>query len=158
MRAKTILTVLFLISLAVASVVILRTLPIQVDANANIVKDEILVAAVPLQAGIFIRAEDLTWASIARATEPGEIVRPSEAARRTKPEIDEETRASLYGAAVRPTHTSRLANRSDAAGSSSRSTATFYRLSWPLERGPLLFLSSPERQARACCFPATAPM
>ena len=105
MRAKTILTVLFLISLAVASVVILRTLPIQVDANANIVKEEILVAAVPLQAGIFIRAEDLTWASIARAIEPGEIVRPSEAARRTKPELDEETRASLYGAAVRPTHT-----------------------------------------------------
>jgi Flp pilus assembly protein CpaB len=77
MRAKTILTVLFLISLAVASVVILRTLPIQVDANANIVKEEILVAAVPLQAGIFIRPEDLTWASIARAIEPGEIVRPS---------------------------------------------------------------------------------
>jgi len=105
MRAKTILTVLFLISLAVASIVILRALPIQVDANANTVKEEILVATVPLQAGTFLRAEDLTWSLIPRAAELGEIVRPSEAARRAKPEIDEETKASLYGAALRPAHT-----------------------------------------------------
>jgi pilus assembly protein CpaB len=105
MRAKTILTVLFLISLAVASIVILRALPIRVDANANTAKEEILVATVPLQAGTFLRAEDLTWSPIPRAAEPGEIVRPSEAARRTKPEIDEETKASLYGAALRPGHT-----------------------------------------------------
>jgi pilus assembly protein CpaB len=104
MRAKTILTVLFLVSLAVASVVILHTLPTQVDANTNLAKDEILVATVPLAEGTFVRALDVTWAPIARAAEPGEIVRPSEAARRTKPEIDEETRASLYGAAVRPGH------------------------------------------------------
>jgi pilus assembly protein CpaB len=104
MRAKTILTVLFVISLAVASIVILRALPTQVDASANTVKEEILVATVPLAAGTFVRAQDLTWAPIARAAEPGEIVRPSEAARRTKPEIDEETRASLYGAALRPAH------------------------------------------------------
>jgi pilus assembly protein CpaB len=105
MRAKTILTVLFLISLAVASIVILRALPIQVDANADTVKEEILVATVPLQAGAFLRAEDLIWSPIPRAAEPGEIVRPSEAARRAKPEVDEETKASLYGAALRPDHT-----------------------------------------------------
>jgi pilus assembly protein CpaB len=104
MRAKTILTVLFLISLAVASIVILRALPIQVDAHANTAKEEILVAAVPLQAGTFLRAEDLTWSPIPSPAEPGEVVRPSEAARRTKAEIDEETKASLYGAAVRPAH------------------------------------------------------
>src|ERR1700756_3381712 len=104
MRAKTILTGLFLISLAVASVVILRTLPTPVDANANIVKEEILVATAPLVAGTFVRAQDLTWGPIARAAKPEEFVRPSEAARRTKPEIDEETKAPLYGAALRPTH------------------------------------------------------
>ena len=93
-----------LISLAVASIVILHALPTQIDANSNAVKDEILVATVPLAAGTFVRALDMTWAPIARAAEPGELVRPTEAARRTKPEIDEEMRASLYGAALRPAH------------------------------------------------------
>src|SRR5690242_20252045 len=100
MRAKTILTVLFLISLAVASIVILRALPIQVDANANTVREEILVATVPLAPGTFVRAQDVTWAPIARAAEPGEIVRSPEAARGTKPETDEATKASLYGAVL----------------------------------------------------------
>ena len=35
------------------------------------------------------------------AVEPGEIVRPSEAARAAKPELDEEARAEVYGAALR---------------------------------------------------------
>ena len=82
MRAKTILTVLFLISLAVAAIVILRAIPTQVDANANMPKEEILVAAVPLPAGTLLRAQDVMWRLLARAAEPGEIVRPSEAARR----------------------------------------------------------------------------
>jgi pilus assembly protein CpaB len=102
MRAKTILTVLFLISLAVAVIVILRAMPTQVDANATPPKDEILVATVHLTAGTLLRAQDVRWQLIARPVEPGEIVRPSEGARQTKPEIDEETRAEVYGAAVRP--------------------------------------------------------
>jgi pilus assembly protein CpaB len=104
MRAKTILTVLFLISLAVAVVVILRAMPTQGDANANTPKNEILVATVPLAAGTLLRAQDVTWQLVARPVEPGEIVRPSEGARQTKPEIDEETRAVVYGAAMRPAH------------------------------------------------------
>ncbi len=104
MRAKTILTVLFLISLAVAAIVVVHTLPMQVDANTNLARDEVLVATVPLEAGTFLRPLDVTWAPIARAAEADEIVRPSEAARRAKPEIDEETRAPLYGAALRPAH------------------------------------------------------
>jgi pilus assembly protein CpaB len=104
MRAKTILTVLFLISLAVAVVVILRAIPTQLDANANGTppKDEILVATVHLTVGTLLRAQDVTWQSVTRPVEPGEIVRPSAAARQVKPEIDEETRAEVYGAAVRP--------------------------------------------------------
>ena len=104
MRAKTILTVLFLISLAVAVVVILRALPTQVDANANGTppKDEILVATVHLTAGTLLRAQDVTWQAVTRPVEPGEIVRASAAARQVKPEVDEETRAEVYGAAVRP--------------------------------------------------------
>ena len=104
MRAKTILTVLFLISLAVAVVVILRAMPTQDDANANTPKNEILVATVPLAAGTLLRAQDVTWQVVPRPVDPGEIVRPSEGARQTKPEIDEETRAVVYGAAMRPAH------------------------------------------------------
>jgi pilus assembly protein CpaB len=104
MRAKTILTGLFLISLAVAAVVILRAIPTQGDANANATppKDEILVATVHLTAGTLLRAQDVTWQPVTRPVEPGEIVRPSAAARQVKPELDEETRAEVYGAAVRP--------------------------------------------------------
>lgn len=102
MRAKTILTVLFLISLAVAVIVILRVLPPQGDANATAPKEEILVATVPLAAGTLLRAQDVTWQAVARPIDPGEIVRPSDAVRQVKPEIDEETRAAVYGAAIRP--------------------------------------------------------
>jgi pilus assembly protein CpaB len=104
MRAKTILAVLFLISLAVAAVVILRAIPSQVDANANAPKEEILVATVPLAAGTLLRAQDVRWQSVTRPVESGEILRPSEAARQIKPELDEGTRAEVYGAAVRPAH------------------------------------------------------
>jgi pilus assembly protein CpaB len=104
MRAKTILTVLFLISLAVAVIVILRAMPTQGDANANTPKEEILVATVPLAAGTLLRAQDVTWQLVARPVEPGEIVRPAEGARQAKPEIDEEARAVVYGAAMRPAH------------------------------------------------------
>jgi pilus assembly protein CpaB len=102
MRAKTILTVLFLISLAVAVVVVLRALPTQGDANTNMPKEEILAATVPLAAGTLLRAQDVTWQTVARSVEPGEIVRPSEASRQVKPEIDEEARSQVYGAAIRP--------------------------------------------------------
>jgi pilus assembly protein CpaB len=104
MRAKTILAVLFLISLAVAAVVILRAIPSQVDANANAPREEILVATVPLAAGTLLRAQDVRWQSVTRPVESGEILRPSEAARQIKPELDEGTRAEVYGAAVRPAH------------------------------------------------------
>jgi pilus assembly protein CpaB len=102
MRAKTILTALFLISLAVAVVVVLRALPTQGDANTNMPKEEILAATVPLAAGTLLRAQDVTWQTVARSVEPGEIVRPSEGSRQTKPEIDEEARSQVYGAAIRP--------------------------------------------------------
>src|SRR5260370_40397286 len=102
MRAKTILTALFLISLAVAVVVILRAMPTQGDANANTPKEEILVATVHLAAGTLQRAQDVTWQLVNRPVEPGQIVRPSEGARQTKPGLAEETRAEGHGAAVRP--------------------------------------------------------
>ncbi len=102
MRAKTILTVLFLVSIGVAAFVILHAMQQRVDASPEAAQTtEILVATVPLAAGTLLRAPDVTWRPIPGAAEPGQIIRPSAAARAAKPEIDEEARAEVYGAALR---------------------------------------------------------
>ncbi len=103
MRAKTILTTLFLVSLVVAAWVVIHALPQKSDAatEAGEGGDEILVATAPLIAGTLLRAHDVTWQPIARAAQRGETVRPAAAAREASPEIDEQTRAQVYGAALR---------------------------------------------------------
>src|SRR5437879_1487726 len=100
MRAKTILTVLFLTSLGVAAIIFLRALPQGGDAAASAPSgDEVLVATVPLATGTLMRAHDVAWQTITGPAQRGETVRPSIAAREASPEIDEQTRASVYGAA-----------------------------------------------------------
>ena len=102
MRAKTILTMLFLVSIGVAAFVVLHALPQRVVASPEAAQtSQILVAAVPLAAGTLLRAHDVTWQAVAGAAEPGQIVRPSTWVREAKPEIDEEARAEVYGAALR---------------------------------------------------------
>ena len=65
MPAKTILTVLFLISLSAAVIVCLRALPQPVNADIVAAKDEILVATATLQPGTLLRAKDVVWRSTA---------------------------------------------------------------------------------------------
>ena len=102
MRAKTILTVLFLISLAVAVIVIIRAMPQLAPAGAQeAARDEILVATATLPVGTLLRPQDVVWQRAKGDTEPGQIVRPDAAARETKPELDEEARSVAYGAALR---------------------------------------------------------
>jgi pilus assembly protein CpaB len=102
MRAKTILTALFLISIVVAAWVVIHALPQRSDAATEPgAGEEILVATAPLTAGTLLRAHDVTWQVILHAPARGEIVRPSAAAREAAPEIDEQTRAQVYGAAMR---------------------------------------------------------
>lgn len=102
MRAKTILSVLFLVSLAVAVFVLLRALPQMAGAGAQeAARDEILVAAGPVPAGTLLRAQDVVWQKAKSDTQPGWIVRPDAAARDARPELDEEARAVVYGAALR---------------------------------------------------------
>jgi pilus assembly protein CpaB len=102
MRAKTILTVLFLISLAVAVVVIFRALPGMTGTAAQeAARDEILVATAALPAGTLLRPQDVVWERAKGETQPGEIVRPEPAFREAKPELDEEARSVAYGAALR---------------------------------------------------------
>jgi pilus assembly protein CpaB len=102
MRAKTILTALFLISLAVAVIVVLRALPfMQGKTQAAIPQTEILVAAIPLAPGTLLRDQDVTWAPVKRAAEPGEFARPSAATGGDQPELDEEALNKIWGAALR---------------------------------------------------------
>ncbi len=96
------LRLLFLISLGVSVMVSLRAVPqLAVAGSEPAAGDEILVATVPLVAGALLRAQDVTWQAIARDAEPGEIVRPSAAARAAKPEVDEKARAEVFGAGLR---------------------------------------------------------
>ena len=102
MRAKTILSALFLVSLVVAAWVVIHALPQRSDAATEPVPgDEIFVATTPLGSGTLLRAHDVAWQQIARPAARGEMVRPSAAAREARPEIDEETRAGVYGAVLR---------------------------------------------------------
>jgi pilus assembly protein CpaB len=102
MRAKTILTVLFLLSLGVAAIVLLRALPQRSDAQAETAgEEEVLAAVAPLAAGTLLRTHDVAWQSVPGVPDKGAIVRPSAAAREARPEVDEEARAVVYGAALR---------------------------------------------------------
>src|ERR1700741_1803783 len=99
MRAKTILTMLFLVSLGVGAMVVLRSLPQKSEAAPEAAgREEILVATMPLAAGTLLRAPDLTWQAISRPAGAGEIVRPSAAVPEAQPKADEEVRSESVGA------------------------------------------------------------
>ena len=102
MRAKTILAGLFLISLAVAALVLWKAMPeITGPAAHEAARDEILVATAALPAGTLLRPQDVAWERAKGETQRGEIVRPDAALRDIKPEHDEEARSVVYGAALR---------------------------------------------------------
>jgi pilus assembly protein CpaB len=101
MPAKTILTVLFVISLGVVVMLYLSALSQRGNADAAAAKNEILTATTPLAPGTLLRAQDVVWQPIAGATEPGQIPRPTIANRTAKPELDEQARAEAYGSALR---------------------------------------------------------
>src|SRR5271166_6285779 len=101
MPAKTILTVLFVISLGVVVVLYLSALSQRVNADTAGPKNEILTATKPLAPGTLLRAQDVVWQPIAGTAEPGQIPRPPVATRSAKPDLDEQARAEVYGAALR---------------------------------------------------------
>ena len=100
MPAKTILTVLFVISLGVVVILYLSALSQGVNADAA-AKNEILAATTPLAPGTLLRAQDLVWQPIVGTAEPGQIVRPAGAAGKANTELDQQARAEVYGAALR---------------------------------------------------------
>jgi pilus assembly protein CpaB len=98
MRAKTLLTGLFVVSIVVAAIAFMQVMAQKSGATAP--KEQILAATMALPAGTLLRAQDVTWQAVSE-TEPDQIVRPSAAAVEAKPEIVEETTASVYGAVLR---------------------------------------------------------
>jgi pilus assembly protein CpaB len=101
MPAKTILTFLFLISLCVVVVICLQALPQRVNADTAAARVEILVATAALPSGTLLRAKDLVWQPIARTAESDQILRPPGAAGNANPELDQQARGEVYGAALR---------------------------------------------------------
>ena len=99
MSAKTILTVLFLISLGVVVILGLRALPQRGDVDTG-ARDEILVATAAMPPGTVLRAKDVVW-HLSGTAEPGQIVRPAGAAGKANTELDQQARAEVYGAALR---------------------------------------------------------
>jgi pilus assembly protein CpaB len=98
MRAKTLLTILFLLSLGVAAWLFLHALPQNATADVQpLPKEEVLVAAVPLSAGTLLRADDVVWRPAAGVVEPGTVVRPLAA---VHTERDEQARNEVSGAAL----------------------------------------------------------
>jgi pilus assembly protein CpaB len=100
MPAKTILTVLFLISLAVVVILGLRALPPRENADTA-ARDEILVATTALPPSTLLRAKDVMWQRISGAAEPGHILRPAIAVGKASPELYQQAPAEVYGAALR---------------------------------------------------------
>jgi pilus assembly protein CpaB len=100
MPAKTILTILFLISVGVVVVVSLQALPQRVNANATR-KEEVLAATTALSAGTLLRAKDVAWRPTAGAVELDQILRPSPGANSTTGEFDQQVRTEVFGTALR---------------------------------------------------------
>jgi pilus assembly protein CpaB len=106
MHAKAILAILFLVSVAVAAAVFVQAMTREYGARGSVDNSlperRILVAATPLTVGTLLRMEDLRWwVPPADASYVGEIRWPTAAERKAKPEIAEDPRAEVRGAALR---------------------------------------------------------
>ena len=101
MRAKTLLTVLFVLALGVGGFVYLKAMSVELAAQVKVEGPEALAAATALEPRTLLRAQDVTWQKLTGAPPPGAILRPNEAQRREKPVLEEETRASVFGAVLR---------------------------------------------------------
>jgi pilus assembly protein CpaB len=100
MSAKTILAVLFLISLGVIVLLGLHALPERRSADTT-ATDEILVAAIALPQGTLLRGKDVVWRQVSDAANSDHFVHPATAAGNPIAERDQQMRAEVYGAALR---------------------------------------------------------
>jgi pilus assembly protein CpaB len=101
MPAKTILMLLFLISLCVVVVLALRALPRVGSLEMASSNDEVLVATAALPAGTLLRAKDVAWQAMVGAVQPGQITRPPNTASNQNPGLEQQARVEVFGAALR---------------------------------------------------------
>lgn len=100
MRAKTILTFLFLVSVGVAGLILFRAMSVKPLPTA-VQAREALVAAVALPPGTLLRAEDILWQPLKGPAEPGTIFRPTDEQIKQNPLAEQQTLTGVYGAALR---------------------------------------------------------
>jgi pilus assembly protein CpaB len=98
MPAKTILIVLFLLSLGTLSIICLEALPQRVHADTA-ATDEILVATAALSSGSFLRNKDVMWRRYAGKTDPGHIRRSPGSTENG--DLDQQSHGEVFGAALR---------------------------------------------------------
>jgi pilus assembly protein CpaB len=101
MPAKTILTLLFLISLCVVVLLGFRALPQGAGLEVAAPNDEVLVAAAALSGGTLLRAKDVAWQATTARGMPGQITRPANTASNQNLNVEQQARAEVYGAALR---------------------------------------------------------
>jgi len=99
MSAKTVLALLFLISIVVVAVILLRGGPAQTAGTPS--GTMILVTANAVPAGTLLRAQDVKWQSWDTAVAPDSIVRPSAESRKSQPDADDVALTDIYGAVAR---------------------------------------------------------
>lgn len=98
MRARTLLTGAFAISIAIAGFAFLNSMAKKPDVVVP--KEQILATSMELPAGTLLRAQDIAWKPVV-TVEADEIARPGADQIQVKPDIVEETAASVYGAVLR---------------------------------------------------------
>lgn len=101
MRAKTILTLLFLGSLFAIAAIVLYSGTSDRTAKATPDGAMILVATQATPAGTLLRPQDVKWQSWDKApVNASYVLRPAEAVRAAKQDADETVLADIYGAAL----------------------------------------------------------
>jgi pilus assembly protein CpaB len=100
MPAKTILTILFVISLGVVVLLGLRALPQRSGTDTGPAR-EILIAAKAMPHGTFLRAEDVAWQPLVGVAKPDQLVHWASTASSSNVEREQQMRAEVYGAALR---------------------------------------------------------
>jgi pilus assembly protein CpaB len=97
MRAKNLVAVIFAVTLLLGGYGLINAIH---KGDASVPNRHILAATGPLPAGTLLRSADIEWRP-SNESHPDQIVRPSDAAIQTKPEIVQETEARVYGAVLR---------------------------------------------------------
>jgi pilus assembly protein CpaB len=98
MRTKPIITTLLVGSLVVAAVA--GTHMLSEKSVSGEPKAYVLATTVTLTQGTLLREQDVTWQGVDQ-TKPGEFVRPSASQLEAKPELENQIRATVYGAVLR---------------------------------------------------------